>query len=336
MKSIRASISNSNRERGYEARMPDELLELTEAPEFIQPYLHLFFRADEQILLQTLGCRALSREELAGLLGRPDGDLEPLLADAYRRRVLDRDQAGRSPVYRAESFYNRLDSFCKFGNYGVLPRSVRQSLDEWCFKEYLKRNDGFQLVVNGASGYQEHHGEAILLLREAEQLVDNAPVIRVVPCNCKMLADHCDHSREICLALDPEHIDERTGGRELSKDEAKQLLRRLDWEGLIHTAPYNWQETGRGYLCNCCTCCCYPFRAAKQLGTKGRWPKSRYLARHDHDRCRSCGLCARRCPFGAFQLDRERKLVSFDPEFCWGCGLCANRCPEQAIEMDRI
>jgi Pyruvate/2-oxoacid:ferredoxin oxidoreductase delta subunit len=316
--------------------MPDELLEIIEAPEFIQSFLHLFFSVEELRLLRILGRRALSCEELAELFERPRDGMEALLADAYRRRVLGRDLAGGSPVYRAGSFYDRLDSFCKFGNYGVLPRSVRQLLDQWCFQEYLNRNDNFQLVVNGAPEYQKRHSETILLLREAEQLVDSAPVIRVVPCNCKMLADHCDHSREICLALDPEQIDERTGGRELAKDEAKQLLRQLDREGLIHTAPYHWQETGRGYLCNCCTCCCYPFRAAKQLGAKGRWPQSRYLARHDHHRCRSCGLCARRCPFGAFQFDREQKLVSFDPGLCWGCGLCANRCPEQAIEMNRI
>ncbi len=81
-------------------------------------------------------------------------------------------------------------------------------MDQWCFEEYLKRNDHFRLAVNGDPGYQERHNEAVLLLQEAERLVDNAPVIRVVPCNCKMLADHCGHSREICLVLDPEHVDE--------------------------------------------------------------------------------------------------------------------------------
>jgi Pyruvate/2-oxoacid:ferredoxin oxidoreductase delta subunit len=315
-----------------------QVLALCGAPALVRPYLHLFYTAAEMRLMVLLGRRALSSADLAVLLRwrAPSGDGDAagqLLDDAFRRQVVSRELNDGHPVYRVGSFYERLDNFSKFGNYYVLPRKVRQQLDEWCFQEYLQRNDDFQLAVTGAPDYQERHSEVILLLQEAEQLVTSAPAIRLVPCNCKMLADHCGHSREICLVLDPERIDERTGGRELSASEAVQLLRRLDREGLIHTGPYYWHDTGKGYLCNCCPCCCYPFRAAEKLGTKGRWPRSRYLAHYHGEQCRSCGLCASRCPFGAFQFDRERKLVAFDQQLCWGCGICANHCPDRAIEM---
>ncbi len=72
-------------------------------------------------LLIMLGRRALPPEELAQLLGQPTEKVETLLASAYRRQVLERDPADRGTVYRAGCFYNRLDNFCKFGNYYVLP-----------------------------------------------------------------------------------------------------------------------------------------------------------------------------------------------------------------------
>jgi len=94
-------------------------------------------------------------------------------------------------------------------------------------------------------------------------------------CNCKMLADNCDRPREVCLFFDG-HITDRTKGRLLSKEEAKELLYMADKKGLMHTGgPYNWREVGLTAVCNCCADCCYPFRAAKQLGTKVKWPKSR-------------------------------------------------------------
>jgi ferredoxin len=72
--------------------------------------------------------------------------------------------------------------------------------------------------------------------------------------------------------------------------------------------------------------------------------KIRYLAEYDAARCSLCGLCVRRCHFGAFHHNgskvrfkgKEKETVSFDPDECWGCGLCANTCPTDAIVMVHI
>jgi NAD-dependent dihydropyrimidine dehydrogenase PreA subunit len=137
---------------------------------------------------------------------------------------------------------------------------------------------------------------------------------------------------------------DRGHGRRLTKEEAKDLVRRADKKGLMHTADSEWQSRGLHAICNCCACDCYLFRTAQELGSKGVWPKSRYIAAYNPELCTFCGACVKRCHFDAFYHNdstveiegRLKKNVLFDPEKCWGCGLCANTCPAEAIAMEGL
>lgn len=322
----------------------EDFARVFQAPDFVKPYLHLFATGEEMRLVVMLDGKSLTGEEIAALLQKSPAEMAAFLDQAFQRRILNRESEGGKTLYRAATFYDRLDHYAKYGNYYVIPRKVRKKLDEWCFEEYIKRNDYFKKVLDNDPEYEKCHNEWVLLVHEVEEMIDAAASVRVLPCNCKMLADNCDFSREICLQLE-QKPGGRTEGRELTKEEAKRLVRKLDREGLMHTGgPPNWKEAGPGYVCNCCACCCYPFRAARRLGTKGKWPKSRYVARYDREKCHYCGLCTKRCHFGAFYQDGTeiekdgivRKNVAFNPDLCWGCGLCANACPGRAITMERI
>jgi formate hydrogenlyase subunit 6/NADH:ubiquinone oxidoreductase subunit I len=113
---------------------------------------------------------------------------------------------------------------------------------------------------------------------------------------------------------------------------------------LMHTSDSEWRNRGLHAICNCCACDCYPFRAARELGSKGAWPRSRYIAVHDREKCNACGLCVQRCQFDAFFLDpapeqpvgKTETDVRYARDRCWGCGLCANTCPTEAITMERL
>jgi len=48
--------------------------------------------------------------------------------------------------------------------------------------------------------------------------------------------------------------------------------------------------------------------------------------------CNNCGLCYKRCPFSAIQLDAEEH-PSVIKALCKGCGLCAADCPEECIHI---
>jgi NAD-dependent dihydropyrimidine dehydrogenase PreA subunit len=137
---------------------------------------------------------------------------------------------------------------------------------------------------------------------------------------------------------------DRGAGRRVSREEAKEIVRWADKKGLMHTADSEWRRRGLHAICNCCACDCYPFRAAQELGTKGVWPKSRYMAVHNRINCNLCGACVKRCHFDAFfhdgtrlEMEGKSKLnVFFDPQKCWGCGLCVSTCPSGAIVMQII
>jgi NAD-dependent dihydropyrimidine dehydrogenase PreA subunit len=53
----------------------------------------------------------------------------------------------------------------------------------------------------------------------------------------------------------------------------------------------------------------------------------------DAELCTECGLCARRCPYGAIMLDPK---PVFDMSRCYGCWRCYNLCPEHAIYTDKF
>ena len=45
--------------------------------------------------------------------------------------------------------------------------------------------------------------------------------------------------------------------------------------------------------------------------------------------CANCGLCAKKCPFGAI----SKEDLWIDPFDCEGCGICAAHCPQKALQM---
>lgn len=327
----------------------DRLLTIVDAPAIVKPHLHFFYNKDEVKLIMKLERKKLTADEIAERIEIPVREATELLEKAYRRFVVDREAVEERILYCTGAFVDRLEYCAIFENYYLLPRKLRRNLGEWSYQQYLERHDYFKTVLNGEPAYDGCHNDVVLLLEELEEMIEAAPTIRMMPCDCKMLTDSCDYSREVCFWFSPEEIEERTRGADLgrvvTKVEALQLARALNREGLIHTGgPHDWREKGPGVVCSCCTCCCYPFRAAREMGTKGKWPHSRYIASYDPTLCSHCGRCIRRCQFEAFTFgdklvevgDKERKEIVYDPELCWGCGLCAQTCPEKAITMEPL
>ena len=48
--------------------------------------------------------------------------------------------------------------------------------------------------------------------------------------------------------------------------------------------------------------------------------------------CKKCGLCSKRCPYGAIRVN-EDKEPSVIKALCKGCGLCAADCPTESIQI---
>lgn len=52
------------------------------------------------------------------------------------------------------------------------------------------------------------------------------------------------------------------------------------------------------------------------------------------DDCILCGICAKRCPCGAIQVDKPARTWSIDRFRCVQCGSCVRECPKQCLVME--
>jgi len=60
---------------------------------------------------------------------------------------------------------------------------------------------------------------------------------------------------------------------------------------------------------------------------------SAVTARVDQEKCASCLICVRSCPYEVPKINEEG-VSEIDPALCQGCGVCAAECPAKAIELN--
>jgi ferredoxin len=311
------------------------------------PYLQMMVDPQEMQLIVAMGDRELGVDEVAALLGISGQRAEELLQRAYSRCIVDETVQAGAIAYSAGTFDHRLDHFAKYENWDDIPDQDRRVINRRFLDEFIARHEpNVQRKMQGLEAENALPNDTVLLLGEVEEMIDAATHIVVQPCDCRRLGQNCDRPVETCIWLDDGALKslDRGHGRPLSRDEAIELVRWADRKGLMHTADSEWRTRGLHAICNCCACDCYPFRAARELGSKGVWPASRYVTVHEEAQCNLCGACVQRCHFDAFYYDgrsvevegRAKKNVLYDADRCWGCGLCANTCPSGAIRMQPL
>jgi ferredoxin len=309
-----------------------------------RPYLHLMVNEQELNLIIAMGGKGITADDAADLLRVSRAEAADLLTHCYSRCILNKTVEKGATKYSPAEFGALVDHFAKYENWDDIPAGARKSINRRFLDEFIaKHRPSVELKGRGLTAGNALPNDTVMLLNEIEEMLDAATHIAVQPCDCRRLGQNCGRPIETCIWMDEGALEalDRGHGRRLTSAEAKELVRWADKKGLMHTADSEWRTRGLHAICNCCACDCYPFRAAQELGSKGFWPKSRYIAVHDRVGCNLCGACVKRCHFDTFYHDgtslevdgKAKKNVLFDPDKCWGCGLCANTCPSEAIIM---
>ncbi|AGK61193.1 hypothetical protein Asulf_01195 [Archaeoglobus sulfaticallidus PM70-1] len=177
--------------------------------------------------------------------------------------------------------------------------------------------------------------------------------IAVVPCSCRnvtMLAgDGCNYTDEsywhcIQFGRGAEYVIARGSGREISVEEALEIIERAEEDGLVHTWPNTAKIVDNRVTvnCNCCSDCCEFFLSAKfaNVPMETLLEKSRYEAYVDEDECIGCQTCIDRCHFDAIEMYRPEGSKKFKArvvaENCFGCGVCVVGCEQEAIKLKAV
>ena len=212
---------------------------------------------------------------------------------------------------------------------GIL--SNREQCDKYpdlgvCFEEYTRIRVGMLAPVlgNGVNFMRvmpvmsaiENNTHAASY-DELTTIIDNAKAISVGPCSCRrsrrLMGEGCGHLEEdMCIYLDDNAINFSKNGehRLVSKEEAYEILKRAEDNGLVHDVNQAPGFDGVTAICNCCGCSCYALRIT-ELFRSPEGVRSNFIARVDKDKCVACGQCVENCQPNAVKLGQ--KLCTTDP-----------------------
>jgi Pyruvate/2-oxoacid:ferredoxin oxidoreductase delta subunit len=315
---------------------PKQFTTLVGFPRFLLPWLDRFYEPGEIDLVLHLTGRGATVAEVAGKTGRSASVTRGLLHRAFKRGVVNRSGKSR---YEPADFHARYEIWALFEGWQDVPEDIRKRLNEWEMTFYARnhRRD-IEALKKSRRDFSAVCPEYVLL-NEAESLLEKVDHVYLWPCNCRAMVDGCKKPLTTCLRFS----NSRGLGWEISKSRAAKILNEADRSGLMHSAEIGLSAEGgiEGAICNCCADCCFPHQLAEKQNARKLWPLTRYIARRLKEKCTACGLCARRCPFGAFRTRKgpegsKRRQIVFYRELCRGCGLCATGCPEDAIVMDPL
>ena len=178
--------------------------------------------------------------------------------------------------------------------------------------------------------------QAVFSNHMMETVLERAQTFALAHCPCRVQADllgrGCEHPLEVCLKFDDmaEYLIERGLGREVTRDEAREVVRKSAEAGLVH-----FVDNAAGAVkhnCNCCGCSCWNVGTIKRRKIPRDALMATYFLRTTaEDKCTGCGECVDVCPVDAVKMSDGLAVV--DEEWCIGCGVCVPRCNFGAIEL---
>lgn len=177
---------------------------------------------------------------------------------------------------------------------------------------------------------------------ELEKLVMNSEgPIMVVECICRQQklieGEQCKVTSrlETCIGFgDLAKIGfKRKIGREITKEEALEIFRKNQEEGLVLNSSNSIEAE---FVCSCCGCCCGMLHAHQLIPDPSVFWIHNFYAEIDSESCVGCQTCVERCQAGAIKFRKKTNISSINKKKCIGCGNCVTVCPEEAIQLVKV
>ncbi|GKI15986.1 pyridine nucleotide-disulfide oxidoreductase [Oscillospiraceae bacterium] len=141
--------------------------------------------------------------------------------------------------------------------------------------------------------------------------LDKYDKFSVSDCSCRASRRHIDEGcghleHEVCIQMGSgaEYYIATGRGREITRQEAEEIIKKAEDMGLMHEGPHT-EELGECFaICNCCGCACFSMRIATLFNTPDAI-RSNFGAEVDPEKCVACGQCVEHCPTNALQLGQK-------------------------------
>jgi len=182
----------------------------------------------------------------------------------------------------------------------------------------------------------KHFGQ-VLPIEDAEKVIDRVDSITRMPCGCRFLSTGKTDKR-YCFGFGidkwgklDKFPDAASSLEVLDKQEAKNIFRKYDQEGLIHSI---WTGV-TPYVIGMCNCDrdCGAYKGYIEMRGAPSFFRGEYICQIDWDLCTGCKSCMSQCQFGAQFYSSTLGKVYIDPTRCFGCGVCRAECPNDAITL---
>lgn len=146
---------------------------------------------------------------------------------------------------------------------------------------------------------------------EISKYLNEHEIFSVSDCACRtareVMGEGCGHLKEdMCIQLGhaAEHYIRTGRGRQISREEAFEIIKKAEENGLIHQIT-NVDGLGKAHaICNCCYCSCFSLRTATMF-LNNDMIRSNYVSSIDPEKCVACGQCVKNCPTNALKLGQK-------------------------------
>lgn len=145
---------------------------------------------------------------------------------------------------------------------------------------------------------------------EVSTILNKAKRFAVADCTCRrsrrLLGQGCGHlEQDMCIQLDTgaEYYIRTGRAREITREEAFEVIRKAEENGLMHSIP-NIDNGVTHAICNCCACGCYSMRNALMFNSPDMI-RSNYVSQVNTENCVACGQCVENCPTNALKLGQK-------------------------------
>ena len=314
--------------------LTEDVVGIPTTPAFMK-LLHLQFTPEEAALSLKVRFDGGTLDELSGKTGMDKDKLKEMFYTMADKGTIWFDPGDDDPVYKA--VLAAAPGLVETGIWGGIRHHYDVELGKALYEVVAEW--GKQTLCNLGFPFAPVWAAPSALPDDALPEENLAEVLRaedhfsVAHCPCRTSAqlhhpgEHCDHLIQTCLHSGPVSRWTSNFGlaKEITYDEAMDLLKKVNEDGLIHTLNINH------CVCNCCNDCCPIFTGQLQHGAQTIIP-SPFEATVDEGTCTACGDCAEACPMGAIAVEG---FAEVNQSLCIGCGVCVTRCDTGAMTLVR-